>query len=868
MKLIKYCTFFIFLILLNFTALISQDYELPVYRMEMEPAHLALLYENPLSNDYYPATISIDDKTYDCEIRVRGGTARNLPKLGFKIKFKDANNIFSAGRINFSPEYRDSSMMRNYLSLKLFQYLGFPSPNTSYINLIINGGYAGVFLQMEEVDKNFLIRNKKRIGNIYKASNHGGSMAPLLRYSDYTSTWEKKIGDTKDYSDIQLLFSKFFFYSAKDFENSIASMIDFDNAINYFAIEYAITNFDGITKNIFLYINPESSLIELFPWDNDASLGNDWQGNYMKRWSKSVSNGALNSHVLFRRLMENDDWRQLMLDRIDIVITDGFDYLHLLADSTFSKIKNDLFRDTTHIAKRSSIEEDAERIHKYLDERKQALADLDSFDAIKLSEPYCSNYFPGKDSSTITFRIKSERAQNVRLIYLPDLDYSRYGDERTRINLNMYDDGRHDDLEAGDLIYGIQISNSELEDNYVPFVFNGDGSDYPYNGLASANYFPTIGLVINRNSAKDNIKSFISINNVYKLQQEYLAEIKNNAPDSIDLSFCYFRCGNYYQNFIFRYGTIIPPGETLLLTSDITLGQNMAGNIFFDIKPGDTLRLLSNDLEELVSKRLDEFSVLGAPDTRIVINEINYHSSDSADAGDWIELYNPEDSDVDISGWYLQDSQWDNRFRFPVGTIIKPNDYLVICRDTAKFLGFFSDVRNYIGELGFGLSGGGEIVRLKNAGSEIVDIVPYDDNAPWPELPDGLGPTLELINPDLNNVIPDSWQASVGLGTPGRRNSSYRVIDTIKAFKLYRNYPNPFFGQTRIDFDILEESDVEIEILDMQGGVVNHYEFKNHPAGKDFVFFEAGGYAQGLYFYRLLADSKIIDTKKMLLLKY
>ncbi len=868
MKPAKFFILIFFLISSNATNLISRDYELPVYRMKMDPAHLALLYKDPFSNIYYPATISIDDKTYDCKIRVRGGTARYYPKIGFKIKFEDDDNIFNDKSINFSPEYRDSSMMRNYLSLKLFQHLGFPSPNASYINLIINGEYAGMFLQIEEVDKNFLIRNKKRTGNIYKASNHGGSMAPLLRYSDYSMSWEKKIGDADDYSDLQEHLAQLFFYSTADFENSIVSMVDFDNVINYFAIEYATSNYDGITKNVFLYMNPESSKIELFPWDNDASLGNDWQGNYMSGWSKSIWLSNLNFHVLFRRLMENDDWRQLMLDRIGIIITDGFDYLHLLADTTFSKIKNDLFRDTTQIARRGSIEEDVQRIHKYLNEKKQTLTDLYYFDAIKLSEPYCSNYFPGKDSSLITFRIKSARAQDIRLVYHPDLDYGKFGDETTKTKLQLYDDGQHDDLEAGDLVYGNQLENAELENNYVPFVFSGSGYDYPYNGLLTPNLFPTLGFVINRNSDKDIIKSYISIDDVYKMQDDYLVEIKNNAPDSIDLSFCYFQSGKYYQNFALQNGTIIPPGGTLLITSDVAPGGDAAGNIFFDIKIGDTLRILSSGLDELVSKRLDEYSVLGESEARIVINEINYHSSDLADAGDWVELYNPEDYDVELTGWYLQDSQLDNRFIFPIGTVIKPDDYLVICRDTMRFLGMFTDVENYIGEMGFGLSGKGETVRLKNAADEIVDIVPYDDKAPWPEQPDGNGPTLELINPDLDNVIPASWQASIGYGTPGRRNSTYRDVDTISGFKLYQNFPNPFGGQTRIDFDILNKADIEIEILDMQGGVVQKYKFKNHPAGMDYIIFDSAGYSQGLYFFRLLVDSRIIDTKKMLIIKY
>ena len=39
----------------------------------------------------------------------------------------------------------------------------------------------------------------------------------------------------------------------------------------------------------------------------------------------------------------------------------------------------------------------------------------------------------------------------------------------------------------------------------------------------------------------------------------------------------------------------------------------------------------------------------------LVINEINYKSSDNFDTGDWVELYNPNQDDMDISGWILKD---------------------------------------------------------------------------------------------------------------------------------------------------------------------------------------------------------------------
>ena len=59
----------------------------------------------------------------------------------------------------------------------------------------------------------------------------------------------------------------------------------------------------------------------------------------------------------------------------------------------------------------------------------------------------------------------------------------------------------------------------------------------------------------------------------------------------------------------------------------------------------------------------------------------------------------------------------------------------------------------------------------------LVDIVEYDDDLPWPIEADGLGPTLELKNPSLDNSLPENWSASEANGSPGAINSTYIEID-------------------------------------------------------------------------------------------
>ena len=160
-------------------------------------------------------------------------------------------------------------------------------------------------------------------------------------------------------------------------------------------------------------------------------------------------------------------------------------------------------------------------------------------------------------------------------------------------------------------------------------------------------------------------------------------------------------------------------------------------------------------------------------DYGIVINEINYNSSDDFDAGDWIEIYNNTSDSINMGLWVLKDENDDNILVLPESTVIIPDHYIVFCKDSTKFSQSFPDVNFFKSELGFGLSGGNDDVRLFDSNGSLADIVQYSDDPPWTTSADGEGPTLELKHPDLDNAHWENWVPSVGFGTPGSINSSF-----------------------------------------------------------------------------------------------
>ena len=276
------------------------------------------------------------------------------------------------------------------------------------------------------------------------------------------------------------------------------------------------------------------------------------------------------------------------------------------------------------------------------------------------------------------------------------------------------------------------------------------------------------------------------------------------------------------------------------------------------------------------------FSIDSSLAEEIVINEINYNSADDFDSGDWVELYNNSNQSKDISNWYFSDSDSSHKFVLPEGTIIDSGGYLVIVENSTDFISRFPDVKNYVGETGFGLSGSGEFMKLVNSNDQIVDSLTYDDNFPWPVEADGDGSTLELIDANSDNSVAENWKASVGHGTPGKLNS---IITSVKEnvnsiipkeFSLFQNYPNPFNPETTISYDLPVAGEVSLKVYDILGkeivGLVN----KKMSAGRYSVKWNASKFASGMYFYRISVSSlpnqdgqtaNFIQTKKMILIK-
>ncbi len=151
----------------------------------------------------------------------------------------------------------------------------------------------------------------------------------------------------------------------------------------------------------------------------------------------------------------------------------------------------------------------------------------------------------------------------------------------------------------------------------------------------------------------------------------------------------------------------------------------------------------------------------------IAVTEINYNSDELTKPKAWVELHNYGNTSVDISAWKLKDETAFNSYTIPGGTILSPDEYLVIVQDIDTFEMIFPAVTNIVGPFVFGFDNTSGIVKIEDNTGTLIKSIAYYDSVPWPKGSDGLGPTLQIIDETGDENDPANWFAGCVLGTPG-----------------------------------------------------------------------------------------------------
>jgi hypothetical protein len=289
---------------------------------------------------------------------------------------------------------------------------------------------------------------------------------------------------------------------------------------------------------------------------------------------------------------------------------------------------------------------------------------------------------------------------------------------------------------------------------------------------------------------------------------------------------------------------------------------------------GRTLELINDTLDPALSDNWFAGCIGGSPggpyvpcSEQIIFSEINYKSSTSADAGDWVEIHNKGALSVDISGWKFRDSDDTHNYTFKAGTILDSSGYLVLFSDSIKFADRFPFLLNITGPFTFGLGSTTDAVRLFDGSGILYQTVIYYDTPPWPQGAAGNGYTLEIVDPNGDFCDGTNWMDGCPEGSPGGPfvACDYSIPETSSENSdgVISVYPNPAHDMLHIDIndEWMQTASFSVTLYNLSGSPV--YNIEQTTNSKITIINQ---FSPGMYFYKVTSSEGYLKTGKVMFL--
>ncbi|MFT5121665.1 MAG: hypothetical protein ACI97B_000290 [Verrucomicrobiales bacterium] len=203
-------------------------------------------------------------------IRIRGASTRSYPKKSYKIDFNDGYHfrfepdLPRVSEINLNTTYTDPSYLTMMLGSETFRDAGSPYCISFLLHQRQNNAFFSVCGFMEQMDKDYLRRNRlDPNGALYKMRN------PLSSASGN----EKKTRKDESNADLQGLVDGLK-RTGTALETYLFDQVNLPGQISYSAGNIPFQHVSGTHFNYYAYRDTEGSgEWQLLPWDWDRSMG-------------------------------------------------------------------------------------------------------------------------------------------------------------------------------------------------------------------------------------------------------------------------------------------------------------------------------------------------------------------------------------------------------------------------------------------------------------------------------------------------------------------------------------------------------------------------------------------------------------------
>jgi len=297
-------------------------------RFEMNPSDWQRLRATFTTNNYY-----------NCNMRWRGLTAENIgmrsrglgsrsgDKPGLRVdfdRFETDQEFLGLKSFVLDNLVQDASMLRERLTMLLFERLRVPASREAHCRMYVNNEYIGVYAIAESVDKKFLARTLgESDGYLYEYQwtepyyfEYRGS--DPARYSPSPFKPETHENDPNP-RPLEALVRTVNQAPDADFVRAAGEYLNLRLTMQHAAIENFVAETDGILggfgmNNFYFYRFERKNLHQFLVWDKDNTFGG-LLPTERERIEYPILKGV-SENVLARRAMAVPDLRNAYLDTL------------------------------------------------------------------------------------------------------------------------------------------------------------------------------------------------------------------------------------------------------------------------------------------------------------------------------------------------------------------------------------------------------------------------------------------------------------------------------------------------------------------------------------------------------------------------
>ncbi len=596
------------------------------------------LSNNWASKTYIPADLTLNGKIYKkVGVRFRGNSSYKAIGISKKKPFKISMDAYVPGQrllgyrtVNLNNSFRDPSLTRELVSYWIYRQI-MPAPRANYARLSINGEDWGVYLNIEQINKD-LIRKWFRDdnGNRYRGERTS-ALTPTWKTglvwlgsqsSAYQGSYQLKNSlPTSPWVDLVALCNSLNNSGAR-IATDLPKVLEVDEALRYLVGMSLLPAIDSYLSNsphnFYLYFDPYHGKASIMPWDLNASFGgNNWLTVTQKK-KLDIYYQANNVNLpLLGKVFAVPEWKGRYLAHYRDAIDRIYDWKVLGPKlAQYQKfIEKELRTDKKKLYSMQMFKDNIKKdvritfnvwrrawipgMEPMIKERRAfLLAHAD----IKPRAPALSGlrHVPAIPKAGEKVTVLVQAGAGMSLLKL------RYRERGDWLEAPLFDDGKHGDGKALDGLFGMQFQGmgwgTQIDYYVIAKDKLGNYRHAPAFGGHAPGSFRVQGLV---GIAGPRINEFVALNTkgIQDENKEFedWIEIANSTNQALDVGGMYLTDDlKFATRWKFPLGTKIPVGGHILVFADKDLKQGALHANFKLDKDGEEIAIFARDGKTLI----------------------------------------------------------------------------------------------------------------------------------------------------------------------------------------------------------------------------------------------------------------------------